>query len=349
MSGTTESKRTQPSLRAAVPRTPGDRVFDSVLDLIGNTPLVRLRRVPGADASAVLAKLECCNPTGSVKDRIALAMVEAAEAQGLLSPGGVIAEPTSGNTGIGLAMVGAVKGYRVVLAMPDDMTQERRFILRSFGAELLLTPASEGMAGAVNAAREFHEQTEGSFMPQQFENSANPAIHAHTTAREILVATGGAVDAFVAAIGTGGTITGVAQALKEEIPGVLVVGVEPAGSPLLSQGTPGRHLIQGIGANFVPAVLDRRLLDRIVAVTDRNAFSTSRRLAREEGIFAGVSSGAAAWAAVQVASELGAGKCVVVVLPDSGDRYSSLEPYFEDDTRAPTHNNGRVQGTAESR
>jgi len=306
-----------------------DGIAESVLDLIGNTPLVRLARVSAPGAAEVLGKLESQNPGGSVKDRVALSMIEAAEEQGLLRPGGIIVEPTSGNTGIGLAMVAAVKGYRLVLAMPDDMTPERRFLLRSLGAELLLSPAAEGMSGAVRAARELVATTDGAFMPQQFGNAANPEVHRRTTAREILRATGGRIDAFVAGIGTGGTITGVGEVLKQELPDVLIVGVEPASSPLLSEGRAGHHMIQGIGANFVPHVLNRDVLDRIVAVTDRDAFRTCRLLARKEGVLAGISAGAATFAALKVAEELGPGRRVVVVLPDTGERYSSLEPYFE--------------------
>jgi cysteine synthase A len=298
-------------------------IADSVLDLIGNTPLVRLRRIAAPDGAEVLGKLESFNPAGSVKDRIALGMIEAAEKEGTLAPGGTIVEPTSGNTGIGLAMVAAVKGYPIVLVMPDDMTLERRFILRSLGAELLLTPAAEGMTGAIRAAESFVENTEGAFMPQQFRNPANPEVHRHTTAREIIAGTGGRLDAFVAGIGTGGTVTGVGEVLKREIDGVLVVGVEPAASPVLTEGRAGRHMIQGIGANFVPEVLDRALLDRVVGVPDREAFLTARALAQEEGLFVGVSAGAAAYAALEVARELGPGKRVVVVLPDVGERYSS--------------------------
>ena len=308
---------------------PVDAIADSVLDLIGNTPLVRLSRLAPAGGAEIVGKLESQNPAGSVKDRIALSMIEAAEDQGLLAPGGVIVEPTSGNTGIGLAMVAAVKGYRLVLVMPDDMTPERRFILRGFGADLLLTPAAEGMAGAVHAAREFAAVTDGAFMPLQFGNPANPEIHRRTTAPEILHATGGRLDAFVAGIGTGGTLTGVGEVLKQEAPGVMVVGVEPASSPLLSEGRAGRHMIQGIGANFVPFVLNRDVLDRVIPVSDRDAFRTCRELARKEGLLLGVSAGAATFAALAVAGELGPGKRVVVILPDTGERYASLEPYFE--------------------
>ncbi len=324
----------------------GDRVAESALELIGNTPLVRLARIGPPGWAEVLAKLECANPGGSVKDRIALSMIEAAEAAGLLAPGGTIVEPTSGNTGIGLAMVAAVKGYRVVLVMPDDMTEERRFVLRSLGAELLLTPAEEGMGGAVEAAQEFAESTPGAFVPQQFENPANPEIHRQTTAREILGSTRGRLDAFVAGIGTGGTITGVADVLKREVKEVLIVGVEPAASPVLTEGRAGRHLIQGIGANFVPRVLDRSLIDRIVPVNDRDAFQTARRLAQEEGLFVGVSAGAATFVALQVAEELGAGKRVVVILPDTGERYSSLEPYFDFEREAETSISARRRSAA---
>ena len=304
-------------------------IADSVLDLVGGTPLVRLKRISPPGAAEVLGKLESQNPGGSVKDRIALSMIEAAEQEGLLRPGGIIVEPTSGNTGIGLAMVAAVKGYRLVLAMPDDMTPERRFLLRSLGAELLLSPAAEGMSGAVRAARELVAATDGAFMPQQFGNAANPEVHRRTTAREILRATEGRMDAFVAGIGTGGTITGVGEVLKQELPEVLIIGVEPASSPLLSEGRAGHHMIQGIGANFVPHVLNRDVIDRIVAVTDRDAFRTCRLLARKEGVLAGISAGAATFAGLKIAEELGRGRRVVVILPDTGERYSSLEPYFE--------------------
>lgn len=298
-------------------------VFDSVLETIGQTPVVRLRRLPGPGSATVLAKLEMRNPAGSVKDRIALAMIEAAEREGRLKPGDTVVEPTSGNTGIGLAMVCAVKGYRLILTMPDDMSLERQRLLKWLGAELLLTPAIEGMTGAVYAAEELVRE-HGYFMPRQFENAANPEVHRRTTAREILQACGGQLDALVAGVGTGGTITGVGQVLKEAIPGLKVVAVEPAGSPVLSGGRPGRHGIQGIGAGFVPGVLDRRVIDRVISVTDTNAIETSRRLAREEGILCGWSAGAATWAALRVARELGAGARVLCILCDIGDRYASL-------------------------
>lgn len=303
-------------------------ILKNVLELVGNTPLVRLNRLPAPGSAEVLAKLESYNPAWSVKDRIALAMIEDAEERGVLKPGGIIIEPTSGNTGIGLAMVAAVKGYRCILTMPESMTLERRFAVESFGAEIVLTPASEGMSGAVNKARELLESTPGAFMPQQFENPANPEIHRRATAREIIAATEGKLDAFVAGIGTGGTLTGVGEVLRREGIPAKIIAVEPEASPLLSEGTVGRHMIQGIGANFVPAVLNREVIDRIITVPDNDAFRTSRQLAQKEGLFVGVSSGAACFAALQVAKELGEGKRVVVVLPDLGDRYASLAEYF---------------------
>ncbi|MFN2166884.1 MAG: cysteine synthase A [Anaerolineae bacterium] len=301
---------------------------ESVLDLIGDTPLVRLRRLPGEGSATVWAKLERRNPGGSVKDRIALAMIQAGEASGALQPGGVIVEPTSGNTGIGLAMVAAVKGYRLILTMPETMTAERRTLVKAYGAELILTPGEEGMKGSIAKAKEL-AQKPGYFMPQQFENPANPEVHRRTTAREILEQVD-ELDAFVAGVGTGGTITGVGQVLKEERPGVKIVAVEPAGSPVLSGGAAGRHKIPGIGAGFVPDVLDTSVLDVIVQVSDEDAWRTARRLAREEGILSGISCGAAAWAALQVAQELGQGKTVVVILPDTGERYLSTS-LFDDE------------------
>jgi cysteine synthase A len=306
----------------------GPIIADNVLELIGNTPLVRLHRLPEAGSAEVLVKLESFNPGWSVKDRIALSMVEAAEADGILKPGGTIVEPTSGNTGIGLAMVAAVKGYRCILTMPESMSVERRFAVESFGAEIVLTPAAEGMVGAVNKAKDILAQTPGAFLPNQFENPANPEIHRQTTAKEILAATEGKLDAFVAGIGTGGTITGVGEALRQELPEIMIVAVEPAGSPLLSEGTAGRHMIQGIGANFVPAILNREVYSRIITVKDDEAFHTARLLAQKEGIFVGISAGANCFAALQVAKELGAGKRVVVVLPDLGDRYASMAAQF---------------------
>ncbi|MGQ9600358.1 MAG: cysteine synthase A [Anaerolineae bacterium] len=294
---------------------------ETILDLIGNTPVVRLQRLPGPGSATVWAKLEKDNPGGSVKDRIGKSMIEAAEADGILKPGGVIIEPTSGNTGIGLAMVAAVKGYRLILVMPDTMSAERRAILKAFGAELILTPGAEGMKGAV-AKAEALVRDHGYFMPQQFKNPANPEVHRQTTAREILEQVGH-VDAFVGGVGTGGTITGVGEILKQISPEVRIVAVEPADSPVLSGGQPGRHRIQGIGAGFVPDVLNRAVVDEVIPVTNEDAAETARRLAREEGLLVGISSGAAAWAALQVARRLGEGKVVVTVLPDTGERYLS--------------------------
>lgn len=295
-----------------------------VLEVVGGTPLIRLNRVVPAEAAEVWAKMESLNPAGSVKDRIARAMVAAAEADGRLRPGGTIVEPTSGNTGIGLAMVAAARGYRLVLTMPETMSLERRNLLRTFGAELVLTPGAEGMRGAVSKAHELLEELPGAFMPQQFENPANPEIHRRTTAVEVLSQTGGRVDAFVAGVGTGGTITGVGEVLKREVPGVRVVAVEPAASPLLSGGSPGPHRIQGIGANFIPKVLNRAILDDVVPVAEQDAFAMMGRLAREEGLLVGISAGAAVHAAVQVALQLGPGRRVVTVLPDTGERYLSM-------------------------
>ena len=294
---------------------------DNILELVGRTPLVRLHRLPPEGAAAVWAKLERYNPAGSVKDRIALAMIEAAEAAGALEPGGVIVEPTSGNTGIGLAMVAAVKGYRLILTMPETMTAERRSLMKAYGAELVLTPGEQGMNGAI-AEAEALAREHGYFMPQQFRNPANPEAHRRTTAAEILEDLG-RLDAFVAGVGTGGTITGTGQILKDTLPDVQIVAVEPTGSPVLSEGSSGKHKIPGIGAGFVPDVLDHSVLDDIIRVEDVDAWQTTRRLAHEEGILSGISSGAAAWAAIQVAQRLGEGKVVVVILPDTGERYLS--------------------------
>ncbi|HML98716.1 MAG TPA: cysteine synthase A [Tepidiformaceae bacterium] len=300
-------------------------VADSVLDLVGATPLVKLRRVIPQGAATVLGKMENLNPGGSVKDRIALAMVEDAERAGRLQPGSTIVEPTSGNTGIGLALVAAVRGYRIILTMPEDMSVERRRLLERYGAELVLTPAIEGMTGAVFAAQELCREHPDYFMPQQFENPANPEIHERTTGREILEATGGNIDAFVAGVGTGGTITGVGHALREALGDrVLLVAVEPARSPVLSGGRAGMHAIQGIGASFVPGVLDRALYNEIIRVEDKDAILWSKRLAREEGILAGISAGANVFAARKVAERLGAGKTVVTVICDTGERYLSV-------------------------
>lgn len=300
---------------------------ETVLDLIGNTPMVRLQRLPAAGGAEVWAKLERSNPAGSVKDRIAKSMIEAAEEAGLLGPGGVIVEPTSGNTGIGLAMVAAVKGYRLILIMPEGVSAERSALIRAYGAEVRLTPGKMGMKGAIAEAEELARR-DGYFMPLQFSNPANPEVHRRTTAAEILAQVG-RLDAFVAGVGTGGTITGVGEILKDALPGVEIVAVEPAGSPVLSGGSPGKHKIQGIGAGFVPDVLNTAVIDRIVQVSDQDAAETARRLAREEGILAGISSGAAAWAAIQVAAHLGKEKVVVTLLPDTGERYLSTGLFDE--------------------
>ncbi|HEV8640291.1 MAG TPA: cysteine synthase A [Methylomirabilota bacterium] len=300
-------------------------IASTVLELIGWTPMVRLRRLPAAGGARVVAKLESVNPGGSVKDRIAVAMLEDAERRGRLKPGGTIVEPTSGNTGIGLAMAAAVNGYRLILTMPDDMSIERQRLLARFGAELHLTPAIEGMTGAVFAAQELVREHPDYFMPQQFENPANPEVHRRTTALEILEALEGQrLDAFVAGVGTGGTITGVGEVLKDKTPGVLVIAVEPARSPVLSGGRSRPHAIQGIGASFVPGVLNRQVIDRVIQVRDEDALAWSRRLTREEGLLVGTSAGAAAFAACAVAAELGPEQLVVTLLPDTGERYLSL-------------------------
>jgi cysteine synthase A len=300
-------------------------VANSVVDLVGRTPLVRLNRVVAAGGAQVLAKMESLNPGGSVKDRIAVSMIEEAERTGRLKPGATIVEPTSGNTGIGLAMVAAARGYRLILTMPEDMSLERRQLLARFGADLRLTPSIEGMTGAVFAAQELLEQHPEYFMPQQFENPANPEVHERTTGRELLTQTGGRIDAFVTGVGTGGTITGVGHLLKRELASVLIVGVEPARSPVLQGGRARPHMIQGIGASFVPGVLDRDVLDRIIGVEDHAAMAMTARLAREEGLLVGISSGASVVAAARVAAELGPGKTVVTVLCDTGERYLSVE------------------------
>jgi len=314
-------------MAAASDPTVGPRplIVDSVLGLVGNTPLVRLNRVIGPNAARVYAKLEASNPAGSVKDRIALAMVEEAERSGRLQPGSTIVEATSGNTGIGLAMVAAAKGYHLILTMPDDMSLERRKLLSRLGAELILTPRSEGMTGSVRAAEELLRKNSSYFMPQQFENPANPEIHRRTTAQEILMALGDQIDAFVAGVGTGGTITGVGSILKQRRPDTLVIAIEPADSPVLTGGRPRPHGIQGIGASFVPRVFDPSVVDEILSVQDEDATNMSLRLAREEGLLVGISSGANVHVARDIARRLGPGHTVVTVLCDTGERYLSLD------------------------
>jgi cysteine synthase A len=304
----------------------------SLLQLVGGSPLVRLRRLVPPGAAQVLAKCEQQNPGGSVKDRIALAMIEDAEARGLIRPGeSIIVEPTSGNTGIGLALCCAVKGYKLVLTMPESMSLERRSLLAAYGAELILTPERLDMAGAVERAEQLTREDSRYYMPQQFRNPANPAVHRRTTGPEIVAQLGALqlrADAFVAGVGTGGTITGVGQVLKAAYPGARVIAVEPAASPVLSGGKPGLHRIQGIGAGFVPEILDRGLLDEVRVVNDRDAYQRKVQLARREGLLVGISAGAAVHVALEVARELGEGKTVITVLCDTGERYFSLDEFF---------------------
>ncbi|MCM8760521.1 MAG: cysteine synthase A [Candidatus Omnitrophica bacterium] len=304
-------------------------IANNVIELIGKTPMVRLRRLITSGMAEVVAKLEYFNPGGSVKDRICLAMIEDAEKKGLLKKGATIIEPTSGNTGIGLAMIAAAKGYKCLLTMPDTMSVERRQILRSYGAEIVLTPGTEGMKGAVKKAEELCKKTADSFMPQQFENPSNPAAHRRTTAVEILEQTKGMLDAFVAGVGTGGTITGVGEVLKKHNAGIKIVAVEPKKSPVLSGGPAGPHRIQGIGAGFIPRVLNRSVIDRIIQVEDNDAFLVAKALAKDEGLFVGISSGAAVYAALKIAKEMGEGKRVVAILPDTGERYLSMEEHIK--------------------
>ncbi len=312
-----------------IDRKAGRVIADSVLDLLGNTPLVRLARLAPASGAEVLAKLESFSPGGSVKDRVAAHMIALAEQQGLIDHDTTIIEPTSGNTGIGLAMVCAAKGYRCILVMPDSMSLERVYLIKRFGAEVVLTPGKLDLAGAVRKADELGEKMKNVFMPHQFENAANPGVHMTTTAQEILTATEGRIDGFVAGVGTGGTITGVGSVLKTACPGIKIVAVEPSSSAVLSGNKAGRHKIQGIGAGFVPPVLNRAVIDEIITVTDDDAFQGMKRLAAREGISAGISSGAAIHAALALASRLGSGKRIVVMLPDTGERYLSVQHYFE--------------------
>lgn len=300
------------------------KIADNVLDLIGGTPMVRLNRVVPEGSAEVVGKMESLNPGGSVKDRIALSMVEAAEREGLLKPGDTIVEPTSGNTGIGLAMVAAVRGYKLIVTMPEDMSLARRDLLSRYGAQVVLTPAIEGMTGAVYAAQELVGKPEH-FMLQQFENPANPEVHRRTTAEEVLEATEGRIDAFVAGVGTGGTITGVGEVLRQKLPELHITAVEPERSPVLQGGRAGVHAIQGIGASFVPGILNREIYNEIIAISDQDAIDMSRRLCAEEGLLVGISAGANVVAAIQVAKRLGEGKRVVTVLCDTGERYLQME------------------------
>ncbi|MFH1189675.1 MAG: cysteine synthase A [Candidatus Omnitrophota bacterium] len=300
------------------------KIAKDISELIGNTPMVRLERLVSPGMAEILVKLEQFNPGGSIKDRICLSMIEAAEKKGLLKKGSTIIEPTSGNTGIGLAMISAARGYKCVLTMPETMSVERRQILRAYGAEIVLTEGAKGMRGAVDKAEELSKKTANSFMPQQFKNPANPEAHRRTTAKEILAAVDGKIDVFVAGVGTGGTLTGVGEVLKKHNPKMRVIAVEPAKSPVLSGGQPGPHKIQGIGAGFVPEVLNRRIIDEIIQVDDSDALKTTEALVKDEGIFAGISSGAAVWAALKAAKAEGRGKRVVTILPDTGERYLSM-------------------------
>ncbi len=306
------------------------KIANSVTDLVGNTPLVRIHRLAAGAKAEVAAKLEFYNPAHSVKDRIGVAMIDAAEKAGRIKPDTIVLEPTSGNTGIALAMVCAARGYRCALTMPETMSRERRMLLRAYGADLILTPGSEGMAGAIRKAEELAKADPRYFIPQQFENPANPEIHRRTTAEEIWRDTDGKVDILVAGVGTGGTITGVGEALKAHNSTVRIVAVEPDASPVLSGGNKGPHPLQGIGAGFVPAVLNTKIYDEVIRVTGEDAFATARRAAREEGLLVGISSGAALWAALQVAERAeNAGKLIVVIIPSFGERYLST-PLFSD-------------------
>lgn len=307
-------------------------IYTSIDQLIGNTPMLELKNIAASEAlcARILAKLEFLNPAGSVKDRVALSMIEDAEKRGQLTPGATIIEPTSGNTGIGLAAIGATRGYRVIIVMPDTMSMERRLLMKAYGAELVLTEGAKGMQGAIDKANELAQTIPGSFIPGQFDNPANPAAHKASTAKEIWEDTQGAVDIFVAGVGTGGTLTGVGAYLKERKPNVQIIAVEPAGSPLLSKGIAGPHGLQGIGANFIPTVLDTKVYDEVFPVTEQEAYAAGRRLGAQEGILAGISSGAALHAAIEVAKRPeSAGKNIVVLLPDTGDRYLST-PMFQE-------------------
>jgi len=302
----------------------GPKVVQNITELIGDTPAVKLRRLAGEQDADVYVKLEYFNPSGSVKDRAAYNLIAQAEQDGLLKPGSTIIEPTSGNTGIGLAMNAAAKGYRAIMVMPDNMTKERINLLKAYGAEVVLTPAAERMPGAIRKAQELHQEIEGSFIPQQFENRANPDIHRRTTALEILEQMEGRLDAFVATAGTGGTITGTGEVLKERLPGIGIYVAEPKGSPVLSGGQPGPHKLVGTSPGFIPPILNTDVYDEIFQVSDEDAIGTTRRLAAEEGILVGPSSGASVWTALKVARRLGPGKRVLCIAPDTGERYLSM-------------------------
>ncbi|MGG4035601.1 cysteine synthase A [Paenibacillus cisolokensis] len=306
------------------------RVVNNVTELIGDTPAVRLNRIVPPRSAEVLVKLEKFNPSGSVKDRAAFSLIAAAERQGLIKPGGTLIEPTSGNTGIGLAMNAAAKGYRLILVMPDNMSAERISLLKAYGAEVVLTPTEQRMPGAIRKAQELRDAIAGSFMPNQFENEANPAIHRTTTAVEIVAQTGGKLDAFVATSGTGGTVTGTGEALKERLPDLHIAVVEPKGSPVLSGGKPGPHKLVGTSPGFVPPILNTSVYDEIIQVEDDDALRTMRALARQEGLLLGPSSGASVWAALQIAARLGEGRRVLCIAPDTGERYLSTGWYNEE-------------------
>lgn len=298
---------------------------DNIYELIGNTPTIKLNKIVDSNFANIYLKLESFNPGSSVKDRVALSMIETAEKEGKLKKGGVIIEPTSGNTGIGLAMIGAAKGYKVVIVMPDTMSIERRMLLSAYGAEIILTPGIEGMNGAIKKANELVQENKNYFMPQQFENFANTSIHERTTAKEILSDFKDGLDAFISAVGTGGTITGVGKALKKKMQNIKIIAVEPASSSVISGGRPGPHKIQGIGAGFIPKVLDISVIDEVIMVKDEDAFEISKKLVRLEGIMAGISTGAAVYAAIEIAKKMGHGKNVLAIAPDTGERYLSTQ------------------------